>query len=235
MVWTAAVFVDVLHDADVRRDPLVGEAVGVALVLAGQEAEDRRPQHIGRDDENGLSVLTDLRAFLPGKDLVEGEPVRLGRLHVPAVVEVETEMRLDVPDGLRVLVRDKFHEMGEALRMLGNILPLTVKQGIEPRGMPPLHLAGVKLVHRAHGAEKTLPGDLHVEMQKLEIILRRLLRLMLHELRLLGALEGVERHPVRGHEVEIVAEDPVCVSLRGLHHFRRRQDHLQADLGGLQR
>lgn len=166
---------------------------------------------------------------------VEDEAVRLGGLDVPAVVEMESEVGFDVPDGLRVLVGQEPEEVGEALRVLGDVLSLAVKQRVDPGRVPSLHLAGVELVHRPHRAEKALPGDLHVEVQELEVIPRRLLRPVLHDFLLLRPLEGVERHPVRGHEVEVVAGDPVDVRLRGLQQLRRGQGHLQADLGGLQR
>ena len=169
--------VDVLDDPDVGGDALIGKGMDVAFLLVRQKSENVGTQNVGVNDDDGLPRFPDLHLFVPWKDLVKQEPLRLRRQDVAPVVEVEPVDRLDRPNGLRVSVHQQLHEPGLPGRVILQPFAVTVEEAVHAGRHRLVRLAAVIAVHALEGSRQALFGNLQVELNQLQIVEQALQRI----------------------------------------------------------
>ena len=158
---------DVLDDAHVGRNALVGEGVAVTLVLVRQEGEDVHTKHVRRDENDRLEVRVDLDAFLDRQDLVELEGVGFVDQLVGGGIEMETELLADRLD-LLVKVRHSFHDFGFALHVAAQLLAIGLQDRVQQRARGLFNLVEGVVGHLALRASQTLAGHADVMLHDLE-------------------------------------------------------------------
>ena len=121
---------NIFHDTDVGGDTLIGIGMNITFLFARQQRQNIRTQNIGRQDDNGFALFSDLHLPVLGEHLIENKAVRFRCFDITVVVKVESVILLDRPDGLRVSVNQQI----QLPRLPGGIVlkieSLPVKKGI---------------------------------------------------------------------------------------------------------
>jgi len=222
---------DILQDPDVGGDALIGKGMDIALLLVRKKGQDIRPQYIGMNDDDRFPILTGGDAFIPGKDLIQDEPVRLRRLYVTAVVEVEAEFAADILDCFGVTVDDAVGELNQSGGVFAYIVFFltveAVEQGHEGLG----GFLPVEISQTVYGALHALLGDLKVELHQFVIVGHALKKESPAELFLFQAVEALPRRPEGNHEIGEIRHDTQSVKLAGLEDIRGYAQHFFGGLG----
>jgi len=211
--------VNILQNADIGREPLVGKAVGVAALLAGQKGENIGTQHIGREYQNRLGVTAGGGPFLGRRHPIQQKPIGLIDQRVLTAFEMKTEFRSDGIDGLGIPMGDLIHQFGLVLGIASQRPEISLGPALLPGGVELLKRYLGICQHHLGGTGEAAVHQFDIVVQQPQIGFVRVAGSRACQLCTLGPLKIVAGEQKRNKEIGAVAGYSTQIALGGGDHI----------------